>query len=240
MFDRNVDYPTAVASYDDAGVDAAIDWCYEHMEDGDTLSVWTSLKSNLRACPQLEQLVNRHSNVEHITSRGAGSVRSKGPVLMAWADMDDLGKLVQFSGRRIRALCVISFDDEAIMPWVSAVKPTVLGDDSAWKNLTADLDQVVIEAMKSLTRTINHNNTISAGFEKDQVVSTLLALRDADIKMDGEAMQGWALANGWSGRNPERLAKYVEDINAGKRPRCRNVIRADYVDYLRRRAAEGA
>ena len=32
MFDRDVDYPTAVASYDDEGVDAAIDWCCEHME----------------------------------------------------------------------------------------------------------------------------------------------------------------------------------------------------------------
>jgi hypothetical protein len=48
MFDGDVTYPTAVASYDDEGVDAAIDWCCEHMEDGDTLTVWTSLMSNLR------------------------------------------------------------------------------------------------------------------------------------------------------------------------------------------------
>ncbi len=33
MFDRDVTYPTAVASYDDEGVDVAIDWCCEHMED---------------------------------------------------------------------------------------------------------------------------------------------------------------------------------------------------------------
>lgn len=71
------------------------------------------------------------------------------------------------------------------------------------------------------------------------VVSNLLALHDAGIRMDGEAVQGWALANGWSGKNPVRLAKYVEDINAGKRPRCSRVLRADYVDDLRRRAAEG-
>lgn len=47
MFDRNVDYPTAVASYDDEGVTAAIDWCVEHMQKNDTLSVWTSLKSEV-------------------------------------------------------------------------------------------------------------------------------------------------------------------------------------------------
>ncbi|MFG2109708.1 hypothetical protein [Micromonospora chersina] len=240
MFDRDVDYPTAVASYDDDGVDAAIDWCCQHLEDGDTLTVWTSLKSNLRNCSPLEQLVIRHSNVQHITGRGGGFVRGKGPVLMAWADMEDIGKLVQYSGHHIRALCVVPSYEDAVRPWVSAVKPTILGDGSAWEDLTPELDHVVVEAMRSLTRTINHNNTISAGYEKDQVVSTLLALRDAGIKMDGEAMQGLALANGWSGKNPELLSKYVKDINAGKRPRCRNVVRADYIDYLRRRAAEGA
>ncbi|HEV7831689.1 MAG TPA: hypothetical protein VGP04_23220, partial [Pseudonocardiaceae bacterium] len=94
MFDRDVTYPTAVASCDDEGVDAAIDWCCEHMEDGDTLTVWTSLTSNLRNCSKLERLVNRHSNVEHVTGRGSGFIRGNGPVVMAWADMEDIGKLV--------------------------------------------------------------------------------------------------------------------------------------------------
>ncbi|MCE7010025.1 hypothetical protein LWC34_45545 [Kibdelosporangium philippinense] len=232
MFDRDVNYPTAVASYDDEGVDAAIDWCCEHLEDGDILTVWTSLKSNLRNCSQLEQLVVRHSNVEHVTGRGGGFVHGRGPVLMAWADMDDIGKLTRYGGQRIRALCVITWNDDAIRPWVSAVRPTVLGDDSAWKDLTPALDPVVVEAMKRLTQTVNHNNTISAGFEKDMVVSTLLALHDAEVRMDGEAIQGWALANGWSGKNPERLAQYVKDINAGKRPRCRRVLRADYIEVI--------
>lgn len=71
------------------------------------------------------------------------------------------------------------------------------------------------------------------------VVSTLLVLHDAGVAMNGAAMQGWALANGWSGKNPERLARYVQDINAGKRPRGSRVLRPDYVAELRRRAVEG-
>lgn len=240
MFDRDVNYPCAVASYDAEGVGAAIDWCCEHMEDGDTLTVWTSLKSNLRNCSELEQLVNRHSNVEHVTGRGGGFIRGIGPVLMAWPDMADIGKLVQYGSHRIRALCVITWSEDGIRPWVTAVRPSILGDGSAWEDLTPELDPVIVEALKSLTLTINHNNTISAGFEKDTVVSSLLALHDAGIWMDGEAMQGWALANGWSGKNPEHLAKYAEDINAGKRPRCRRVLRPDYIDSLHRRAADGA
>ncbi|WP_405731160.1 hypothetical protein OG607_32845 [Streptomyces sp. NBC_01537] len=240
MFNRDVNYPCAVASYDAEGVGAAIDWCREHMEDGDTLTVWTSLQSNLRNCSELEQLVNRRSNVEHITGRGGGFIRGSGPVIMAWPDMADIGKLVQYGGHGIRGLCIITYNEDEMRPWVTAVRPSILGDGSAWEELTPVLDSVVVEALKSLTLTVNHNNTISAGFEKDLVVSSLLALHDAGLRMDGEAMQGWALANGWSGKNPERLAKYVEDINAGKRPRCSRVLRPDYVDDLRRRAADGA
>lgn len=240
MFDRDVDYPTAVASYDDEGVAAAIKWCVEHMEDDDTLSVWTSLKSNLRNCAELERLVQRHRDVVHITGRGHVVTAGVGPVLMAWADMDDIGKVVRYS-QGIRALCVVTWNEDRIRPWVTATRPDVLGDGSAWKDLSSDLelDPVVVEALKGLTLTVNHNNTISAGFEKDQVVGVLLALRDAGIAMDGEAMQGWTLANGWSGKNPERLAQYVRDINAGKRPRSRSAIRADYVDVLRARVESG-
>lgn len=238
MFERKVDYPTAVASYDDEGVDAAIDWCCEYMDDGDTLTVWTSQKSNLRNCEKLERLVKGHSSVQHVTSRGGGYIRGRGPVLMAWPDMDDLGQLPNHGSNNIRALCVITWNDEAIRPWVSAVSPQVLGDGSSWDNLAPSLDPVVVEAIRSLTLTINHNNTISAGFEKEMVVGALLALHRAGIAMDGAAMQGWALAHGWSGQNPERLARYVEDINAGKRPRCRSAPGPDYIAELRRRAAE--
>ncbi len=45
-------------------------------------------------------------------------------------------------------------------------------------------------SLKGLTLTVNHNNTIAAGYEKDTVVSALLALHDASIPMDGEAVQG--------------------------------------------------
>lgn len=239
MFDHDVDYPTAVASSDDEGVAAAIEWSVRHLQDGETLSVWTSLKSNLRNCTELEKLVRRHRDVEHITGRGGTMPAGPGPVLMAWADMDDIGELVR-SSRGIRSLCVITGNEDAIRPWVTALKPDILGDGSAWEDLCPDLDPVVVEALKGLTRTVNHNNTISAGFEKDQVVGVLLALRDARVPLDADAMQGWALAHGWSDKNPARLAQYVHDINAGKRPRTRSVIRAGYVDMLRERIESGS
>jgi hypothetical protein len=183
-------YQTAVASYDDDGGGAAINWCCDQIEDGDTLTVWTSLKANLRNCPELERFVTDHSNVTHVTGRGGASIRDTGPVLMAWPDTSDIGELVCYGGGRIRALCVITWNEDAIRPWVSAVRPTILGDESPWHATVLELDLVVVEAMKSLTLLINHNNTISAGYEKDMVVSALLSLHDAGIHLDGDAMQG--------------------------------------------------
>ncbi|MGM9473497.1 hypothetical protein ACS5PJ_16025 [Pseudarthrobacter sp. YS3] len=116
-----------------------------------------------------------------------------------------------------------------------------MGDASAWEgHLTADMNPVAEEAMKGLTRTINHNNTISAGFEKDQVVGVLLALHRAGIPIDAEAIEGWSIVNGWSGNNPSRLAKYVRDINDGKRPQSRSTIRPDYLDTLKKRAEDNS
>jgi len=240
MFERAVDYPTAVASYDDAGVAAAIDWCLRRMQGGDTLTVWTSQKSNLGNCAPLEQLM-RHSNVEHVTGRGGGGVRGPGPVLMAWAHMDDIGKLIR-SGHAgdVRGLCVITWNADWLRPWVAAVGPELLGDRSPWDTAAPELDPLIVEALRALTSVINHSNSIEAAFEKDMVGGAPLALHDARIEMDGAGMQAWALAHGWSGGNPERLARYVKDIGAGKRPRCRHVLRADYVQELRRRVAENA
>lgn len=237
MFADDVDYPTAVASYDDDGVVEAIGWCVSHMEKGDILTVWTKLKSNLRNCNALDQLVSRHSDVEHVTGRDGGYAPGHGPVLMAWPDMDDIGELVRFSSHMIRGLCVITWNADRIRPWVTQMRPEILGDGSEWADATPGVHPVAIEAMKDLTLTINHNNTIAAGYEKDDVVSVLLALHDAGIPMDGDAMQGWALAHGWSGKNPALLAKYVKAINDGKRPRCNRRIRSDYVTRLQQQVA---
>lgn len=240
MFESDIDFPIAVASYDDEGIAEAIEWCLDRMEKGDTLTVWTSLKSNLRNCSRLERLVNGYSDVEHVTGRGGTFVRGPGPVLMAWANMDDIAKVVRGAGPRLRGLAVINWNEDWLRPWVASIKPDLLGDTSLWEGASADLDPVVVEALKSITQVINHSNTISAGFEKDHTVGPLLALRDARIPMDPEAIQAWAVANGWSGRNPQKLADYVRDINNGKRPRVRyGSTDRDFVARMRQRAEAG-
>lgn len=237
MFDRTIDYPCAVTSSDDAGLVAGIRWCIDQKTDSGPLTLWVPLKRSLGNNNRIGSL-SQQSWVRTITGRGMSFVHG-GPVLAAWPRMDDIGE-IQRSASRIAALCVVAWNEQEIRPWVRAIKPEILGDGSAWEqdeDDVEDLDPVIIESLESITLMINHNNTISAGYEKDVVVSTLLALRKGGYRMDGEAAQGWALANGWSGKNPQRLADYIRDINSGKTPRVRMVLRDDFVGRMERRAA---
>lgn len=233
MFEQHTDFPVAVTSSDDDGLRAGMRWCAQHMRERDVITVWTHLKSNLRNNRQLEQFVNSRRDVEHVTARGGAYMRHEGPVLMAWADPGDIAEFVRGNGNTIKALCVVSWVEAKLRPWVTEVRPELLGDISAWDVLTPRLDPIVEEAMKDLTLAINHNNTISAGYEKDDVVSALLVLHDAGYQLDGAAMASWAIAHGWSGRNPSRLETFAQDINLGRRPRVQRELQPDYVAYLR-------
>lgn len=236
MFDRSTEYPCAVTSGDADGLEDGIQWCLRLLAPGDILTVWVPLKSSLRHNARLQRLVN-HSNVELMTGRGMQFVHGRGPVLAAWPRMEDIGE-IQRSSNHVTGLCVVAWNEEEIRPWVRAIKPEILGDPEPWdEDDEPDLDPVIIEAMKGLSLTINHNNTIAAGFEKDQVVSVLLALHDHGYRLDGHGMQGWALANGWSGKNPQHLAKYANTISDGKRPKARQVLRSDYIARMQSRAA---
>lgn len=239
MFDRATEYPCAVTSSDDQGLEQGIAWSVQRLEPGQSLTLWVPLKRSLANNSRIRRL-SESRRVEVITGRGVPYIAGPGPVLMAWPRMDDIGEL-QRSASRITALCVVVWNEGEIRPWVLASKPELLGDSAAFEedaSRAADgLDPVVLEAMKGLTLTVNHNNTIAAGFEKDQVVGVLLALHDHGYRLDGPTLQGWALAHGWSGGNPQRLADYATKINSGSRPRARRMLRSDYIDRLRARAA---
>lgn len=235
MFGQEIDIPMAVASYDDEGVEDAIGWCIEHLTDGEILTVWTHLKSNLEHCEALETLVKKYSNVEHMAARGKQPLLANGVVLMAWADVSDISELLRIGRNKISAVCVISWKQEDLAPWVAAQKPEILGNGDTWEQQAYELNPVVVEELERLTIAINHNNTISGGYEKDQVISTLTALHKAGALPEGTTLKGWAVANGWTGKNPHRLSTFADDIKAGKRPRANYCLRDDYISDLKKR-----
>lgn len=166
----------------------------------------------------IQSFVQRYSNVDHITGRGDGGHRGPGPLLMAWPDMQDMGKALQQS-HGVTGICIIEGVREDLSGWVAAMNPEILGTHEVQATGAVGLPPVVVEELEALTLAINHNNTISAGSEKTQVVSALLRLHVQGVYMDASAIEVWALAHGWVGKNPSRLAEYVTKINSGTRPR---------------------
>lgn len=218
MFDRNAEFPCAIADGTDEGLEEGFDWCAERMEDGDKLTLFIAQKSVLSNSRLPDQWLSRFRDVEFETARGSVHVQ-RGPVLALWPSAQGLGKLLN-NGPSVTALCVASWNQGEIGPWAAAARPEILGTVGDWAGApVVELHPDVESEMISMTRIINHNNTISAGFEKDVVVKALLRLHDAGHRLDGRQLEGWALANGWSGKNPARLANYAEGINGGKRPR---------------------
>jgi hypothetical protein len=218
MVDRTVEYPCAIADGTDKGPEEGFDWCAERMEDGDALTLFVAQKSVLSHSRLLNQWMNRYRDVVFATARGFVHV-PRGPVLALWPSAPGLGKLLD-NGSSVTALCVASWNQEEIAPWVAAARPELLCTAGEWAGIpVVHLNPDVESEMHSVTRIVNHNNTISAGFEKRVVVRALLRLHDAGPRFDGRQLEGWALADGWSGKNPTKLARYAEEINAGKRPR---------------------
>lgn len=230
MFKQEMTAPVAVTTNDEASINKGIRWLAGHLGDGQRLTVWTPQKQNLTGNPQLRSLVARTS-VEHITGRGGAHLAGSGPVLMAWPRPADISEFLRYNSHQVTALCVIAWGDE-LLSWVSSARPELLGKTTAW-DMGDQLDPVVEAAMRNVTRSINHNNTITGGYEKDDVVSALLALHDAGYALDAKALEGWAVANGWSGRNPAHLADYARKIMSGSRPRSKRKRDTNFVERMR-------
>mgnify|MGYP007084072823 FL=1 len=227
--------PVAVTTQDEESVDEGIRWLLGQLDDGQRLTVWTPQMQHLNGNQQLGSLVAR-AGVEHITGRGGAHLAGPGPVLMAWPRPADISEFLRYNSHQVTALCVIAWGKDELLSWVSAARPELLGEAAGW-DLGNRLDPVVEAAMRNVTESINHNNTIAGGYDKDDVVSALLALHDAGYALDAKALEGWAVANGWSGRNPALLADYARKIMSGSRPRSRKRD-ANFVKRMRQEATK--
>ena len=212
MFATPIGYPCAISDQSDEGLEAALRWVVDHLQEGQHLTVWVSQKSVLTANSFFRDLTSERG-VHVAVGRGGGYFHANGPVLALYADADGLGKIT--SSRGITALCVVQWADQ-LQTWVKETGATVLHeldldpDDRELFGIkeAVDLPPQVVEELASLTRVINHNNTIRAGFEKTVVVRALLRLHDAGLFLPAQEMKEWAAAHGWRGENPTHLADY--------------------------------
>ena len=154
--------------------------------------------------------------------------RVKGPVLAMYPLVDELAYPAGAEG--VTALAVVRWSDP-LDTWAAEVKAEVIhsiddngSDTFELSGITPEpaLVPEVIAGLKQMTILINHNNTIAAGYERDQVVKVLRQLKRDGYDLPAKRMAEWAVANGWTHGNPKELIKLVRKANDGVRLRYRS------------------
>jgi len=154
--------------------------------------------------------------------------RVKGPVLAMYADAENLAYPAGAVG--LTALAVVASPHE-LDTWAEEVKAEVVHSIDSNGSDTFELSGIrpepalvpeVIAGLKQITTLINHNNTIAAGYERDQVVKVLRQLKRDGYDLPAKRMAEWAVANGWRHGNPKELIKLVRKTNDGVRLRYRS------------------
>lgn len=231
-------YPCAVtdsSSTDPKAIARAFHWVHTRRKPGQQILLWVPQKNAIDDNPDVEA-ISRLPDVVTGTSRGRSAPGwREGPVLGMWMYTDDLA---QMPYGRPTALCIVPSLPDRLEGWVRAVDAELLGGGRDWQSPSWDgagLDPVVARGLESLTSTINHSNSIRAGYERRDVVSALLALHDAGFALPAEALQSAALRHGWEAQNANHLADYCGQINRGSRPRFPGpaALRPDIVDLWR-------
>ena len=163
-----------------------------------------------------------------------------GPVLAPWPSDKVLSTISDNVAERVTGVCVLPWGEDAYAEaWLAAHNATNLLTGQPQAPRDELLHPVVTMAMEYLTNTVNHANGL-AGSDRDRVIGALLALVHAGYRFDVDALIAWALANGFTGSEVERLRDYATKALAGHRFRIRGfgALRADIVAVWERKARE--
>ena len=220
---RTIDYPCAIAVFTDEGVAAALQWARQHVGVGQILTVWVMQRGILNDNRFLRDLLKDEG-----IAVGKDVYRVNGPVLAMYADAENLAYPAGAVG--LTALAVVASPHE-LDTWAEEVKAEVIHSIDSNGSDTFELSGItpepalvpeVIAGLKQITTLINHNNTIAAGYERDQVVKVLRQLKRDGYDLPAKRMAEWAVANGWRHGNPKDLIKLVRKANDGVRLRYRS------------------
>lgn len=227
MCARTIDYPCAIADFTDEGAEAALQWALDHKGDGEELTLWAMAKGTLQANDILRGF-SRHKGNGPNVAVGKHVYRVKGPVLAMYPDAENLAYPAGAVG--LTALAVVASSYE-LDTWAAEVKAEVIHSIDSSGSDTFELSGItpepvlvpeVIAGLKQITILINHNNTIAAGYERDQVVKVLRQLKRDGYDLPAKRMAEWAVAHGWRRGNPKELIDLAKKINNGVRPRYRS------------------
>jgi hypothetical protein len=103
---------------------------------------------------------------------------------------------------------VVPWADGEVDAWVLAANPELLNGakpSAASAVLDPVVVVVVVEALRSLSLSVNHSNNLAGALDKRDAVVTLTTLHRGGYTLDVDGIYTRAMANRWPARGAERL-----------------------------------
>jgi|SRR5690606_13862025 len=178
-----------------------------------------------------------------LTPRTVSTIRTSwhgGPLLACWPTEQMFKALSDgWLASAVTTVCVLEWgDDRYQRDWIRARGGVDVTTGKPDQQGTHTLPPVVQVAMEDLTRMVNHANGLVGYFDKRLAISTLQHLVRAGHRYDVGDLCGWALANGFTAGEVERLRDYAGKALSGHRFRLDGSapLRADIVDVWKEEA----
>ncbi len=158
--------------------------------------------------------------VRGVSRRGFWHVR--GPVLVAWPD-DQV--MAEIEGKRPAAIAAVAQWPDDVATWRSVYGPTRIGQvrpeqEAEFDTATVgELDPRVAEIVRSATAIVNENHAVLSTHEREAMAGALVALRNAGIPVDTEALRAYLMSAGWQGRLVSQVLELADRIDRGQTPR---------------------
>ncbi|MEU4999684.1 hypothetical protein [Streptomyces sp. NPDC021622] len=142
-----------------------------------------------------------------------------GPVLAPWSTREIVGDLSDDLHGRATAICVIPWGpDPLVIAWLRARAAVSVVDGSVYPKPDEPLlDPVIEAAMIELGQLVNHANGLASRIDKAFAVQALQKLHQAGYRWNLDHLGGWALANGFTGAEEDRLRQYATKVLQGSR-----------------------
>ena len=221
MFERSSDLEVVFIPWDDVDPNDAVrlgaEWL--HSQQGERL-VLLHQKNMYNNNPLFPKLLTRGVRVD--TPRGIrGSTVSA--VLAPWPSDQVLGALSSLGSRQHTSVCVVKWGSAPnVDAWLAAHRAIDLLSGHIEHH--SRLSPVALVAMEKLRETVNHNNGLVQGYEKSYAIRTLQELHRSAHWPDPNDLCAFALANGFTPREVDRLREYAEKVAAGHRFRLPETV----------------
>jgi hypothetical protein len=205
-----------------------------HVPGLDSLGSLSHIISNIDAIAKSKSFNLNGVRIGIATLR-TGDVR--GAVLALWTDDRTLEGIEDRS--MPPTICAIPWNGKDIDKWVAAFGPTELRT-GATPDTTTVSNPVVVEAMKSLTSSVNLSTGLGHPSDHDAAVWTFRALKEAGEALLPEEVRAWAAAHNWRLKDATELAEIAQKVIDGKRIKTRSRHwKPEIVDYWRERSGSG-